>query len=236
MINSIHIGICLPSRGLIYSKVAEGVFNGIEELHQEGHSTSVFVSNDLPIPDAHNSCAKRALEAHCDRLLFVEEDNYIGEAEFVELATSENDISTLQYNDKNGSPHGIIHYKEKLEILWCGLGATCIKREVFEKLGEPYFRTDTRYKIVKKHIREDKSIVTEYEEIEPRQVYNPDTLKFEEKRDPYVYGGLDVDFFTRARHAGFRIEKIPDMKSIHLKVVKMGEPYVNNGVHQITSV
>ena len=236
MIYPEHIAICMPSRGLIYSKVIEGVFDGIEVLHQEGYITSLFISNDLPIPDSHNACLKRALEAGCDRIVFVEEDNYIGPTEFQALATTTADVATLQYNDKNGSPHGIIHYNEANEILWCGLGATSIKRVVFESLEEPYFRTDTRYKITKKRLTEDKRLITEYEEIEPRQVYNPETRKFEEKKDPYIYGGLDVDFFTRARKAGFKITKIPDMKSIHLKVVKMGEAYTNNGVHEITSV
>jgi hypothetical protein len=234
MIYPEHIGICIPSRGLIYSKVIEGVFNGIEKLHQEGLLTSVYISNDLPIPDAHNSCLKRALDAGCERIIFVEEDNYIGESEFLALATFDADIATLQYNDKNGSPHGIIHYNEANEIIWCGLGATSIKRGVFERIGG--FRTDTRYKITKKHLEGDKKIVTEYEKIEPHKEWNPETLKFEDKIEPYVYGGLDIDFMTRARKEGYKIEKIPDMKSIHLKVVKMGEPFINNGVHQITSV
>lgn len=230
------IGICIPSRGLIYSKVIEGVFNGIEELERIGLKSRVFISNDLPIPDAHNSCVERALETGCDRIIFVEEDNYIGVTEFEALATTTADIATLQYNDKNGSPHGIIHYNEASEILWCGLGATSIRREVFEAIERPYFRTTVRYKIIKKRLSDDKRLITEYEKIEPHQIWNPNTHKFEDKLEPYTYGGLDVDFFTRARHAGFKIKKIPDMKSIHLKVVEYGKPYTNQGIHTITSV
>lgn len=230
------ISICIPSRGLIYSKVIEGVFEGIEELNARGIKSRVFISNNLPIPDAHNDCVKRALETDCDRILFVEEDNYVDRAAFVALATSASPIATLQYNDKNGSPHGIIHYNEALEILWCGLGATSIQREVFEVLGEPYFRTDTRYKITKKHLTEEKKLVTEYERIEPRDVWNPETNRFDKVSDPYQYGGLDVDFFTRARQNGFKIQKINDMKSIHLKVNQYGEPYTNQGIHDIVAV
>lgn len=230
------IAICIPSRGLIYSKVIEGVFAGIHALELNGQKVKVFISNDLPIPDAHNSLVERAMKTNCDKILFIEEDNYIGPSEMVALCFSSSPLATLQYNDKNGSPHGIIHYNEALEILWCGLGATCIKREVFEKLGEPYFRTDTRYKITKKHLLGDKKIVTEYAEIEPREEYNSETRKFEKVKDPYQYGGLDVDFFTRARKAGFEVKQIRDMRSIHLKVVKLGEEFTNNGVHEITAV
>lgn len=226
----------MPSRGLIYSKVIEGVLVGIEALEDIGVKSKVFISNDLPIPDSHNSCVERALEAGCERIVFIEEDNYVGESEFLSLAHYDADIATLQYNDKNGSPHGIIHYNEASEILWCGLGATSIRRSVFEKLESPYFRTTVRYKIIKKRLSDDKRLITEYEKIDPHQQWNPETSKFEDKLEPYAYGGLDVDFFTRARHAGFKIEKIPDMKSIHLKVMEYGKPYDNNGVHTITSV
>lgn len=230
------LGICIPSRGLIYSKVIEAVLVGIEALEQRGIKSKVFITNDLPIPDAHNSCLERALEAGCERIIFIEEDNYVGLEEFIQLATYDADIATLQYNDKNGSPHGIIHYNEASEILWCGLGATSIRRSVFEKLERPYFRTTTRYKIIKKRLTEDRRLITEYEKIDPHKIWDPEKLKMVDKEEPYIYGGLDVDFFTRARHAGFKIEKIPDMKSIHLKVSQMGEPYTNQGVHQITSV
>lgn len=230
------IAILTPSRGLIYSKVVDGVNAGIEALKSEGVEARYLVTNDLPIPDSHNNLVERAIELGAERVIFVEEDNYIDPKGFVELARNIAPISTLQYNDKNGSPHGIIHYNEALEILWCGLGATGISRDVFEALGSPYFRTDTRYKIVKKYLKDDKRIVREYERIEPHQIWNPDTSKFEDRIDHYAYGGLDVDFFTRARHAGFRIEKIPDLKSIHLEVREYGKPHTNNGVHTIVSV
>lgn len=230
------IAICVPSRGLIFSRTVQSVINGMAELSKIGVGSAYFTSHDLPIPDAHNYCVETALQNPAiKKIFFVEEDNFIFPDAFVALATSDYDIATLQYNDKNGSPFGIIHYNEAQEIIWCGLGATCIKREVFEKLGKPYFRTDTRYKITKKHLASGKMVV-DYEKIEPHQRWDETKNEFVDKNDPYIYGGLDIDFYHRARNNGFKINALQDFRAHHFKLVKLGEPYTNQGVHEIQQV
>lgn len=230
------IGICLPSRGLVFSKTMESVIKGMRELSKLGIATDIFMSHDLPIPLSHNFCVEQALQNPAiKKILFIEEDNFMFNDAFIALATSDYDIATLNYNDKNGFPKGIVHYNEAGEVLWCGLGATIIKREVFEKLGSPYFRIDTRYKVVKKHMQDGK-IITEHEEIEPRTVYNETTGKVEEVKDPWKYGGLDVDFYTRVRRIGYRITVLPNYKAHHFQLIKLGEQYTNNGIHEIRQV
>lgn len=228
------IAICLPSRGLVFSKTMESVVNGIKTLTANGYETSLFMSHDLPIPQSHNHCVELALQwgAH-KKLIFIEEDHYLFPDAWLELAKSDFDVTTMQYNDKNGSPHGIIHYNEAGEVLWGGLGSTAIKREVFEKLGHPYFRIDHMYKNTKKHLKDGK-MITEYEEMDPKQEW--DGTEFKEKRDEYKYGGLDIDFYTRARNAKFTIGVIENHKSHHFKLVQLGDPHTNNGTHVIEQV
>jgi hypothetical protein len=146
---------------------------------------------------------------------------YIDPEAFVALATAEGDITTVQYNDKNGSPFGIVHYNEKGEVMWAGMGATVIKREVFEKLGEPYLRADVRYKVVKKNTPNG-PIVTEFEEIETRT--------------DWQYGGQDVDLYTRVKKLGFSVVCLPNYKAAHFQLVQLGEPHTNNGMHVIRQV
>lgn len=212
------IAICLCSRGLVYSKCMESVYIGLQVIP----NSKLYMTHDLPIPDAQNDITERALKDGASKLIFIEEDHYNGEKEWMELANATADIATLQYNDKNGSPHGIIHYNEKMEILWCGMGSTMMQKRVFDALDKPYFRDDVRYRIVRKKDTDIGTIVTEYEELPIRAKWG--------------YGGQDVDFYTRVRKKGFRIERIPDLRSIHMKVVKMGDPTVNKGVHEITAV
>jgi hypothetical protein len=230
------IAICVPSRGLVFSKTMESIVKGMRELGKLGVACELFMAHEMPIPDCHNFCIEQAFQNPAvDKIFFIEDDNFVFPDAFVALATSEYDIATVNYNDKNGFPNGIIHYNEQGEVIWCGLGATCIKREVFETLGTPYFRIDTRYKITKKHLDNGK-IISEYEEIEPRTTWSDTENKMVEVKDPYKYGGLDIDFYTRARKAGYVINVLTDYKAHHFALVKLGEPYSNNGAHEIRQV
>lgn len=231
------VGICVPSRGMMFSRCTQSVIEGMQELNKLGVATSYHTSHDLPIPDAHNFCVEQAMQnPSVKKILFIEDDHYLYPDAIVALVTSDLDIATLQYNDKNGSPHGIIHYDANGQIAWGGLGATCIKREVFESFGRPYFRTDHRYKIVKKKTGTSGQLIVEYEELTPRQEWNEKENKFEEIKDEYKYGGLDIDFYTRARKERFKIGVLPSYKAHHFMLVKLGEPYTNHGTHEIRQV
>lgn len=229
------IGICCPSRGLIFSKTVDSIIKGMQHLNSLGLPTRYYTTHDMPIPDSHTFCVEQALQDGCKTLIFVEEDMYLFPEAYEALIASSEAIATLQYNDKNGSPHGIVHYNEAGEIIWAGLGATLIKAEVFEKIGRPYFRIDHMYRNVRKTVVGGKSI-TEYVEVDPKKVYNPETLKFEDKRDEYKYGGQDIDFFTRARKAGYKIHLVEEHKAHHFDLVKLSEPHTNNGCHVIRQV
>lgn len=229
------VGICVPSRGLVFSRCMESVIKGMQHLNSLGIPTRYYGTHDLPIPDSHSYCVEQAHQDNCKAVIFVEEDHYISKEGYEALIASGEAIATLQYNDKNGSPFGIVHYNEIGEIIWAGLGATYIKMEVFEKIGKPYFRIDHMYKNIKKHIKDGKAI-TEYIEVEPRKVFNKDTLKFEDIRDNYKYGGQDIDFYTRARKAGYKIHLVPNHKAHHFSLVRLGESHINNGLHEIRQV
>ncbi len=230
------IAICVPSRGLIFSRCTQSIIEGMQELNKVGLATIYCYTHDLPIPDCHNACVEKALSNKAvDKIFFVEEDMYIDPQTFVALATSNEDIAVVQYNDRNGSPHGIIHKNEQGEIVWTGLGAACIKRKVFEDIGNPYFRTDHRYKVVKR-AGPNGPVVSENEELEPRTLYNEETKQVEEIRDKYIYGGLDVDFYTRVRKLGYKITALSDYKAHQFVLKQLGEAYNNNGVHDIQQV
>jgi hypothetical protein len=229
------IAICCPSRGLIYSKTVESIIKGMQHLNSLGLATRYYATHDLPIPDSHSFCVEQALQDGAQMILFVEEDMFIFPEGYEALVSSGEAIATLQYNDKNGSPFGIIHYNEAGEIIWAGLGATAIKSEVFEKIGKPYFRIDHMYKNIKKQLVGGK-MVTDYVEIEPHVEYNEETHKFDPKRDEYKYGGEDIDFYTRARSAGFKVKLIEGHKAHHFDLVKLADPQTNNGCHQIKQV
>lgn len=211
------IAICCPTRGMLFTQTMESIISGIYALKDKGIETRFFTSWDLPIPSGHNQCVEQALAIpEVDRVFFVEEDMYIPSDAFIQLATSDSDMVTLQYNDKNGRPHGIIEFDSTGEVVWCGLGATVIRRKVFDLVGQPYFFTERRWKNLRQNGK------TTYERVSMPA--------------PYSYGGLDVDFCFRAREKGVRIEWLPQYRAQHFQLTAMGQSYTNNGIHQIRTV
>lgn len=218
------IYIALPSRGLIFSRTVQCVIEGMQALNAIGIATKYVYTHDLPIPDSHNACIDKALQdPACQKIFIVEEDMYIDPQAFVALATSEHNIAVLQYNDRNGSPHGILHYNEEHEIIWTGLGAAVIKREVFEAIGSPYFKTHPRYGIKKK--------------MGPNGIYISEFYELEGS-EPYAYGGLDINFYTRAREKGYKIVCLPEYKAHQFELVQLSDQInrSNNGCHIIKQV
>lgn len=211
--------IITPSRGLIHSRTVESIFNGINAIPQ--HQWAFFTTHDKPIPEAQNDCMKRAFEWGAEVIISIEEDNVLDTQAFMALVENDYPIAILQYNDRNGSPHGIIHKDESGDILWSGIGALKVKKEVFNAIGQPYFRTDVRYAIKKKPLGEN-TVITRFEEIN--------------HKSPQQYGGLDVDFYTRARNKGYKVVQITGHIAHHMKLVKLGENYTNNGCHDIQVV
>jgi len=127
------IGVILPTRGLVFTKVEEA----IEEFRTP--EVKVYRSNDLPIPDGHNKLAKQALSEGSDYLLFIEEDTVPPTGALEKLLKVDSDIACIDYGV---SGWGCVTKNVKGEILWCGLGCTLVKRQVLEKMTFPYFRAD----------------------------------------------------------------------------------------------
>lgn len=211
------IAVCLPTRGMLFTRTMECVVKGIYELEARGIKTSFHSTFDLPIPAGHNQCVEEALaNSDVEKVFFVEEDMYIPTDAFVALATSPSEMVTLQYNDKNGRPHGIIEFDKNGKVVWGGLGATVITRKVFDAVGKPYFFTERRWKNVRQN-----------GEVHYERVSIP---------GPYQYGGLDVDFCFRVHEKGFTIDWLPQFRAQHFQLTSLGEPYTNNGMHQIRCV
>jgi hypothetical protein len=230
------IAVVVATRGLIYTRTMQCIFDGMAELSKLGVASKLITTHDLPIPDAQNYLTETALQDHAvQKLFFIEEDNFVFPDTFVAIATNDNPIVTVTYNDKNGSPHGIVHYDGSGQVLWAGLGATLIRREVFEKLGKPYFTIDDRYQVFKTR-QKDGAFITSYKKIDNRTIWNEETKQVEEVKDPYAYGGQDINFYIKAREAGFNVTILREHKAHHFDLVSLGEKHTNNGCHQIRQV
>lgn len=191
------IGVILPTRGLVYTQVEDAL-----ERVRDMVRLKVFRSYNLPIPDAQNTLVEEALKTDITHLWFVEEDTVPPKNALPMMFIANDDIVCIDYGVNGYSC--VAKDSKTNEVLWCGFGCTLVKRQVFEKMEKPWFRTD-------KTLRLNDGQWTD---------------------NPAKYGGQDIWFCVRAREEGFRIKALPG-ECIHLKLQDLGRPEENKGMHKI---
>ena len=169
----------------------------------DGYDYKIYMSWDKHIPDAHNYLVGRALDEGADYVLLLEEDVVMPEGSLKEMI-GKGDIVTIDYGVNGWSC--ITTYQG--ENLWCSTGLTLVKREVFEALEKPYFRSDKSL------------LLNDWPEI-----------KWIDAGEQ-AYGGHDIYFGIKAREKGFKITKV-DGEARHLRLESLGRPEINKGLHQI---
>jgi len=193
------IAVIQCTRGMIFSDAQSAL-----EKNLWGYRYRIFRSSTLPIPECQNILVDQALAWEPSYLLFVEEDVVMPELALAQMMREDQPIVCIDYSVAG---YGCVCTEKKTqEVLWCGLGCTLIKREVFLALEKPYFRTDIALRL------NDWSW----------QSTNPDK----------VYGGQDIYFFCMARDKGYTIAVLPG-ECRHLRLRELGKREINNGLHQI---
>jgi len=220
--------VLTPSRGLVHSRTVEAVMANIDEATAARHKFRGWrLSHDLPIPDCHNAVAAAAMKTDADALWFVEEDVIPPPGALLGLFALLKDytIAALDYpvwteggerwscvcRDQDGGP---IDRPSTNGIRYCGLGCTLVRRELFDRLPYPWFRSDMQFQIVR----------------------IGDSTRLVEVPVSYEYGGQDIYFAHRALESGFTIGELTGMTAGHARVVALGPLRVNHGAHTIETI
>jgi len=190
------IAIVVPTRGMVFTETVQEIAN-----IQNEYETKVYYSWDKIIPDSNNYLVKKALDNSPEYLLFIEEDVVIPKGAVKDLIDANAAIACIDYGVNGYSCIG----KSEGRVLWCGLGCTLVKREVFEKLPYPWFRTDQTFRL-NDHQWTDA---------------------------PAKYGGHDIYFTMKAREAGFEIKQV-EGECKHLQLDELGRKEWNDGLHKIS--
>jgi hypothetical protein len=198
------VAVILPTRGLVFIEVEEAI-----QQNLRGYDYEVFRSFTLPIPECQNVLVQKALDAGAKYLWFVEEDTVPPERAFVEMVKVNADIACIDYAVQGTSCTA--RDKETDELLWCGLGCTLVKREVFEAMDKPYFRTDMSLRL-----NDWANKKNDWIPVPPHR----------------QYGQQDVWFCRQAVEKGFAIVQVKG-ECRHLELVALGVREHNHGLHVI---
>lgn len=187
----------------------------VEQAMAAGHEFRGWrLSHALPIPECHQNVAEQGLATGADALFFVEEDTIPPSGGLLALldALQTYHIAAIDYPVWNDSGHWSCVCRNQSDgaIRYCGLGCTLVRRELFERLDPPWFRSDMQFQIVRKG----------------------NTTEFVQRPVAYDYGGQDIYFAWRALEAGMTIGEVP-MTAAHARVLEHGKRETNHGCHTI---
>lgn len=183
----------------------------VEQAVSAGHDFRGWrLSHALPIPDCHEAVTVAGLATGADALVFVEEDMVPPSGAFLALLNNPALIVAIDY--PVGEAESCVgHWGADGAAIWCGLGCTLVRREVFAGLERPWFLADTQLQLTRFG---DRTVLTPV-------------------AHPYEYGGQDISFGCRATQAGFAIAVVPGVIAGHAQLRTWGQQQTNVGFHTI---
>jgi len=203
------IAVVLPSRGLIFSQTADELLQNLE-----GYDYEIFFAHGLPIPDCFEKPLERALgdDRFFTHFWFVEDDMALPNDILDSLVLANTAVAACDYPVSNEG-QGAVFKNAEGDVIFTGTGCLLVKREVFEQLKPPFFRTDIRWNATNygKFIRLTANTIT-----------NP-TLE--------GYGLHDTHFGIRLYKAGIKTEIVGQVGQ--RKLIALGKAGSNDGAHQI---
>jgi hypothetical protein len=200
------VAVILPSRGLIFSQTADEILQNVKEIPHR-----FYFSHRKPIPQCFEEPTNRALlDDDITHLWFVEDDMILPPDTLKKLLKKDLAVVTCDY-PVNKDGRGSV-FKVGREVIFCGTGCMLVKREVFDVMKKPYFRTDMRWNI-KNYGSYVKMTRTMHDNITG-------------------YGLHDINFCMALNKLNIPIHMIT-LKLGQRKLVELGKAGTNNGAHNI---
>lgn len=205
-LSKVKVGVILPSRGLMFSKTADELLQNLKGINHR-----FFFAHKLPIPDCFEIPTNLALQDESiTHLFFVEDDMIFPKNTLKKLLRKDKDMITCDYPVDNKGRGAILQDKEG-RVVFSGTGCLLVKREMFDLIKKPYFRSDVSWNI---------------------NNYGNHVRLIASKSSGDLYGLHDVNFGIRFYMMNRPIE-LADFTIGQRKLLKMGQSGSNDGAHQI---
>lgn len=201
------IAVILPSRGLIFSQTADEILRNVKGIPHK-----FFFSHKRPIPDCFEEPTNRALkDPDVTHLWYVEDDMVLPPDCLRRMLDMDKAVVTADYPTTDYGGGAVFKVKDR--IIFAGTGCTLVKREVFEELKPPYFRTDICWNV--KNYGDFIKIIA---------------VKRGKANDGY--GLHDVNFFMNLYRLDIPVHDV-GFKVGQRKLKALGKAGTNDGAHQI---
>jgi hypothetical protein len=200
------LAVVLPSRGLMFSQTLEEL---LREL--EGFNYEIYWSHGKSLPKCFNDPTEKALkDPDVFAVLFCEDDMKLPKGILRKMFAAQYPVVALDYPFQQDGDSTCLH-DPKGYAYWTGTGFLLVAKQVLNQMEKPIWRTDTTF---------DPFI-------------DKDTIHFWPRKLTKVFYGLhDLRFGLLLYSAGLPIMTLDDTAG-QRKLVKLGQPGVNNGAHEI---
>jgi hypothetical protein len=198
-----------PTRGLIIAEAQDALDR---ELAANNQIPLIIRTYDMALPLSRNYLVETALQfKDWTHILLMDDDVILPKGGLKELINLKTDVAVMDYPMKtmgttNESYGTVVTDKDK-SVAWAGLGSVLIKREVFEKISQPWFIL-TQHRI---------------------QRSNDGQIGFfasQEQGGMKLSAGEDTFFFLQVRKAGFKV-KVAKKIAKHCYIENLVSPVAN---------
>lgn len=198
----------MPTRGIMYTKTMNA---WLRELAKNGQLPAFFTTDNLPIPECRNALVEEGLKVkEATHFLLLDDDVIMPENGLKAMIDLDADIAFIDYP---------MHYSigkwknmgtachdnwlpgqkwDKKPVKWAGLGCVLVKREVFEKIANPWFES-----MHKSFERDDDG-----------------KISFTGEMPTGDTGGEDCYFYQQALKQKMNIKKVTNMTAGHARIEK----------------
>lgn len=203
--SSVKVAVILPSRGLMFSQTADEILQNLK-----GIDYKFYFSHRRPLPECFEEPTNKALKDKAiTHLWFVEDDMILSPDTLKNMLKKNKAVVTANYPTTNKGNAAILTIKGR--VVYGGTGCTLVKREVFNELKKPYWRSDIAW------IPKNKG----------------DFIKFiAVKRKNDGYGFHDVNFFMNLYKLDIPVHTIKETLG-QRKLIALGKAGTNDGAHNI---
>ena len=201
--------VAMPTRGIILTEVQDALDI---ELASNNQIPIIIRTHDMPLPICRNFLIETALKLPgWTHILLIDDDVILPKGGLKELINLKTDVAVMDYPMKSlgdNKSYGTVVTDKDKSVAWAGLGLILVKREVFEKISQPWFIL-TQHRI---------------------QRSNDGQIGFfasQEQGGQKISAGEDTYFFLQIRKEGFEV-KVTKKIAQHCYIERLVSPVANS--------